>query len=755
MRLANIVAQHEDTIRKRWIKKTQAQKKEILLKALPGMAPMHRPDIDDVLHQCCPYNRHPNGIAYHAYPYINQEDLLKPKSLLMLLNARGRHLPHKFAYLDCELGPLGQIRPMLLEKTTFTLDFIDTYGGIVEHESEQDAQQSIDKGLTMHPAHGWQILMVHWVILDFLTRCCMDILHDMPLESVLRTDPSPLPSEPPALSDNNELYSSLEVATREASYQVPARLDLGRLRGLVSACRSSAEDHIWSLREDPGYFAEVVTENREHRQELLRGQDGRIAHTTRNERPLMNKVLRSVITDAYAELYTWEEVERRITQLHQMSLDYADQIHDTHKNLPEPFFEALVETWFFLEVTMLDFIHQIKHGWCASPTMRPYWVLDDSKGCKCCGEPKFLGIDHQDRDLRKLSRLINFLSHSRHRVVLGVHPVVDAIERLLQSNTRAKSFTSPWIASYLSQLSVATECFHQLQLYQPWARQIKRCVEQRKTKLFICYAQVFAKWNSIFTTKFVGADLYELGKPSKFYYPVHKRRTRAHVETMRSAEAALDAFWQAADDRFRQHTGKTPHDVVAGIISERTLQRTSPWVESDNTSAKLAQARAPEYIYIPFANHIHDPTKQITGVFDRLTIINNMEKFRTPKTVHMIDKREKHDPPFRSEVHMQSFQVDKRALKVFRTLFHSPLSYDQPGEIPWTEFLHAMVKTGFSAQKLSGSAWQFIPRGLDISQPIQFHEPHPSSKLPFTWARRFGRRLSRTYGWKGDMFRLA
>lgn len=100
MRLANTVVQYEELIRKRWLKKTQAQRKEFLLSAMPGMAPMHRPDIQDVLHRCCPYDRHPRGIAYHAFTYTNLEDLMKPKSLLMLLDTRGRHLPNEFAYSD-------------------------------------------------------------------------------------------------------------------------------------------------------------------------------------------------------------------------------------------------------------------------------------------------------------------------------------------------------------------------------------------------------------------------------------------------------------------------------------------------------------------------------------------------------------------------------------------------------------------------------------------------------------------------------
>jgi hypothetical protein len=105
--------------------------------------------------------------------------------------------------------------------------------------------------------------------------------------------------------------------------------------------------------------------------------------------------------------------------------------------------------------------------------------------------------------------------------------------------------------------------------------------------------------------------------------------------------------------------------------------------------------------------------------------------------------------------HSTSLTVDKRAYKVFNALFRSPNSPDQPGEIPWPDFLHAMVSVGFNAEKLQGSSWHFTPRDLDVGRSIQFYEPHPGNKLPFTWARRYGRRLARAYGWDSEMSTLA
>lgn len=48
--------------------------------------------------------------------------------------------------------------------------------------------------------------------------------------------------------------------------------------------------------------------------------------------------------------------------------------------------------------------------------------------------------------------------------------------------------------------------------------------------------------------------------------------------------------------------------------------------------------------------------------------------------------------------------VNKRAYKVFSTLFHVPSANEQhkQGEVAWTEFVYAMLSVGFSPEKLYG-----------------------------------------------------
>lgn len=101
------------------------------------------------------------------------------------------------------------------------------------------------------------------------------------------------------------------------------------------------------------------------------------------------------------------------------------------------------------------------------------------------------------------------------------------------------------------------------------------------------------------------------------------------------------------------------------------------------------------------------------------------------------------------------FKVDKRSLKVFRTLFHSLDSPNQPREVVWPKLLHAMISLGFGAQKLRSSAWHFTPPASIAERSIQLHEPHPGNKLPFVLARHYGRRLNIAFQWTSESFELA
>ena len=101
-----------------------------------------------------------------------------------------------------------------------------------------------------------------------------------------------------------------------APYTVPIRLDLGRLRVLVDAKVGELEDHIWALREDPGYFHEVFDDNKAHRMEYLKSTDGNV-NAILKEPPhaMIGSLIRNLIIDAYLPLYYWHECLRLVKHL--------------------------------------------------------------------------------------------------------------------------------------------------------------------------------------------------------------------------------------------------------------------------------------------------------------------------------------------------------------------------------------------------------------------------------------------------------
>ena len=218
---------------------------------------------------------------------------------------------------------------------------------------------------------------------------------------------------------------------------------------------------------------------------------------------------------------------------------------------------------------------------------------------------------------------------------------------------------------------------------------------------------------------FGGLHLVEFGCPlSKFAYPSEKRRTVASTARMRDAERYLDMFWQPVDETYLKGTGIALGDAFAKFLHPQELERTSPWVEpisppkSENT--------------VPLEDHFE--------------IVDSAERIPRPEIVAPRTKVETgslqpdEPPPIiqaepdNATIATPTIEVSNRAQKVFAALYYDP-AQDPPGEIPWSEFLHAFASIGFRLEKQHGSAWVFTPSESTL-RSIIFHEPHPHTKIP-------------------------
>jgi hypothetical protein len=111
-------------------------------------------------------------------------------------------------------------------------------------------------------------------------------------------------------------------------------------------------------------------------------------------------------------------------------------------------------------------------------------------------------------------------------------------------------------------------------------------------------------------------------------------------------------------------------------------------------------------------------------------------------------------------------KVDRRALKVFRALFHDPAAApgQTPAEVGWLDVVHAVRGAGLEVTRLYVSAWLFVPKNQQaagqgggakeakVLPPSLFEEPRGRGKMSAEEARWIGRRLNRAYGWGLENF---
>ncbi|KAL6405844.1 hypothetical protein AUP68_10983 [Ilyonectria robusta] len=767
--LNTILERHESTIRKRWAKKTIKQRIGILSSAWLDMPASHRPDFAAFRQKGRQWqSQSNNNTGCYMWPYINQEDLSRTQPLLLLLNARGREVPSSFAAADLEAMRLGIVsdvieRPFLNNYTMILHGVTDSseYGNLLAWDDHPDAFYWMHSQKQFAPADGIVVLQAQDRLMKFLVDCCQAILHDIQSDQLGSAAYSIQP-EPPLKTEVESLgFESLAAMAATAPYRVPARFELEQVESLLAAKARAAEDHLWALREDPHYFHQHLVEGREHRQEMLKDTNGR-PHPTLipgQEALFWTRVVGNVLVEGYFELETFSELHQQSKMLVHLQRKHAAAISPM-KDLPQEYLVALLRFRHFLNQAIKGPLAQLKQIVVVSPPMRKFYARlpqMDRTSSKIQIVSKGVKMTRIEEDLKHLLRTLWEDDHALF--LFRLSNVVDELERLLEAEPAAKALISFHVAKTIGNLSILSQCLHQLEIYQPWAQNFDSAAVDLQSDLKKDYAEKCKPW-ALILAAFQDTNLGKTAKlgeplPGRFTYPIDKRRTRENAETLRRAERNLDVFWAGVDRLLHAKLGKSQASAVQRLFSQtRILQRTPEWVEPSAGQKAVATVIA-EQPLSPFYFGLSDNPSPKAAT-DRPESEPSKVKIKTrgapgqsaeaSENVEATHREDTATRPF--------FVVDNRALKVFRTLFFNPAVTSTPGELPWNHFVHAMASVGFGAQKLYGSVWHFSPVKSDYQGSIHFHEPHPSGKLSFVVARRYGRRLTRAYGWTGEEFGL-
>lgn len=245
--LGQLLDRHEAVIRKRWLGKTREKRLRLLLEAWPVEMPgTHRPEMRHYINrELRTQQQDANRRLACLCPAINQEDLCKPKNLLMLLNSRGRTNPSRFVDSDSEAMYVGRQVPGIGETLhPFTMIIMHDatqprkYGEIVNIGDLTELEQA--RGLNVSSAGpGLLVLEAQQTILAFLVDCIKLIMHEFTLEKLLDFPVLDALEQIPPSADSNS--PSVSAMAHESPYRSPEEPDFAHLEAVLAARAAAAE----------------------------------------------------------------------------------------------------------------------------------------------------------------------------------------------------------------------------------------------------------------------------------------------------------------------------------------------------------------------------------------------------------------------------------------------------------------------------------------------------------------------------------
>lgn len=345
------------------------------------------------------------------------------------------------------------------------------YGKLISWEENTDACVWACTMKQFLPGMGLMVMEVQQRLLHFLLLCCQQIMHEISPDDLPTTgEYSPSPPAPVAVENNGDSsIVSVATLTAEAPYQLPAKLDLARVEALLDAKASDIEDHLWALREDPGYFSSVLAEMKEHRQELISDIEGRTHPTLWPNRQsiLWSRIIGNLLSENI-ELEIFSELYRQAQNLKILQKRYSSII-SPQRDLPEDFLDALITFRYFVEQAAKGVKIQLKDNFAASPEWRKFFVRlppESAHSTKITTVTK-PGVAKNNLQYELLWLLSVIWEDDYQLFFLGQSTALDEVERLVQTDPKAQDIFSGRVSRIINSLSILCQCLSQLDLYQP------------------------------------------------------------------------------------------------------------------------------------------------------------------------------------------------------------------------------------------------------------------------------------------------
>lgn len=785
LKLQKILTKFEPDIRRRWAKKRPDARRKVISTAWTWdkLAESHRPDLQSLL-AAGASSIHTVGAAqqyercHFILPHMNFEDLTTGKTLLRLLNARGRNEPSRFVLSDLDsvrpglhfnVLPFELLNPVAIDLSSDVSS--GNYGRITKQFSNHEMASIVD-GSKMAVSDGVYVLEVQARILIFLQKCCELIMHDM--IDKLDDDSIPKQPEPEPLPAHDQPTDGLVWAALQRPYMLPQGLvDLPGALDLAKAALDEARERVRALREDPFYFFTSVECSMEHSFDNFKDLLGRVhPDVSKPDHFFLNVSVKKLLRDVLYSALEWEAMVSLLERV--VAEEPSDEYLKARPELQpqDDYFKLLFAVRYFIDNAMLKRVTaRLLAALVTNPSYRDRFYRPE-------GTRNWLSKEPMGREplYWLIIQAATHLPRSEaYAPSINMDDVLIEIQRLVETEKRYEKLLSTHAADTMGRTGVLVDLRSQLKSFRPNVfmphfgpgfehQTLKGPLWDEATEL-LDTMPIIILYSSL--KRIIESETFkDLGKyADSVMGTVPTRRARMTKEStmaMQQAEAHLDKFWEEFDKAIGENDqvlGQTIRNLAS--FESRELYRTPDWVEPvPKSRSNKGKAPIPVEQVLPFGQLSLGPGQDV-GVPES-TEDDTAEKKEKVKTRGVADPNKAEETPVEQEAAnvpppKPVFKLKARSMKVMRLLFHSKDTRDLPGELEWREFVYAMSALGFKSVPGYGSAMRFTPIGetaeaLSTGEGILIHGPHPSSKIPLYKVREHGHRLSAKYGLDSSSF---
>ncbi|KAL9033124.1 MAG: hypothetical protein Q9180_006119, partial [Flavoplaca navasiana] len=394
-----MISRYESELSHRWLRKSPIQRRKLLLAIWPEMPLVHRPDMAALREadRLGSKSEIRPGFAMR-FPYLNLEDLSKQQPLLWMMDSRSRNFPSVFSNADWSSIRLGlktkQIIPHYMRGYTMYLSGQWTqadYGHLISWEEDRTSIMKCHQGIAPDPGMGLTILEIQREILRFLVRCSVAIMQGALSDEFARVSKENfscssiapiLLQQDDRMSPNTVIidYQSETARTLETPYRAPEAFDFGRLRSLVDAKYHETQDAVFLMREDPGFFAEMIHESCGDTNEALayRKYEPTFLSLSKGSR---HEAISQALMQVYQHAFLWETVHHLLDDL---ILAYEQWEHRIQLGelFPQCFMEAMSRLEYCLDDAVSGWIAKLPWYMAAAPAFKQqitFSMLQDGK----------------------------------------------------------------------------------------------------------------------------------------------------------------------------------------------------------------------------------------------------------------------------------------------------------------------------------------------------------------------------------------